>query len=158
MRAIACALALILFFAVPVLADFTLSVDGMTYEGVYENGRVIYKMDGAIIGYLKADQERAVFTDENGHPLGSAVSTDKGWDYYDRDGKPLGCVEVTSNIQGLHAVYRDWQGNIIGYAQGEGCFRLNFLDASNTVIGAEIGSNALPLRPIPLEIWLRTRR
>ena len=158
MRAMACALALMLFFAVPVQADFTLSVDGMTYEGVYENGRFLYKMDGKIIGYLRPDRERAVFTDENGHPLGAAVSTDKGWDYFDRDGKALGSVEVTSNEQGLHAVYRDWQDKIIGYAQAEGCFRLNFMDASNTVIGAEIGSNALPLRPLPLEIWLRKRR
>lgn len=158
MRTILLSLALLLLFAVPALADFTLTVAGIRYEGVYENGRFVYKMNGKIVGRLKSDKERAVFTDENDNPVGSALSTANGWEYFDRDGNPVGTAEVSSNMQGLHAVYRDAQGMIIGYAQGEGCYRLNFMDATNAVIGAEVGSNALPLRPIPLEIWLKKRR
>ena len=31
-------------------------------------------------------------------------------------------------------------------------------DANNNVIGDELGSNALPLRPVPVEIWLKMRK
>ena len=77
------------------------------------------------------------------------------WKYLNREDIT---TEMKQQKDAIDAIYKDRLGNLIGYSQPDGCFRRNFLDAYYNIIGAELGSNALPLRPIPLEIWLRMRK
>ena len=152
-----------LLFAAPAQADFRITVDGITYEGDYSEKGVNYIVNGKIVASLRPgkDQDHTEIVDTNGNLIGSAVYSSRGWDYFDRYGNPAGTAESIpppNNLNGPRAIYRDRLGNVIGYAREEGCYRLNFLDANHNVIGAEVGSNALPMRPIPLEIWLRMRK
>ena len=149
----------LLLFAAPAQADFRITVDGITYEGVFAEKRMTYRVNGKEIAYSSKgkDDNHTEFVDTNGNLIGYAVEVKTGYNYFDKYGNPAGTVEFQDRSE-IDAIYKDRLGNLIGYSQPDGCFRRTFLDANNNVIGAELGSNALPLRPIPLEIWLRMRK
>ena len=163
MRILIVTLLALLLFAAHAQADFRITVDGITYEGVFTEKRMTYRVNGKEVAYLRKgkDQDHTEIVDTNGNLIGSAVYIKTGYNYFDKYGNPAGTVEIIpppDNFNRPDAIYRDSFGNVIGYAQGEGCFRLKFLDANNNVIGDELGSNALPLRPIPVEIWLKMQK
>ena len=149
----------LLLFAAPAQADFRITVDGITYEGVIAEKGMTYRVNGHAVAYSRKgkDKNYTEFVDVNGNLIGSAVYIKTGYNYFDKYGNPAGTVEVQDRSE-PDVIYKDRFGNVIGYSQGVGCFRRNFLDANHNIIGAELGSNALPLRPIPLEIWLRMRK
>lgn len=163
MRVLIGILLAMLLFAAPAQATFRITVDGITYESSFANKRMNYSVNGKVVAYLRKnnDKDRWEFVDTNDNIIGFAVDTKNGYNYFDKYGNPAGTVEEIpppDNFNGPCAIYRDRFGKVIGYAQEYGCFRLNFLDANNNIIGDEVGSNALPLRPIPVEIWLRMRK
>ena len=123
---------------------------------IYQQGD---KVNGKIVATLHKGKEKdhAEFVDANGSLIGYAVEVKTGYNYFDKYGNPAGTVEFQDRSE-LDAIYKDRFGNVIGYSQRDGCFRRNFLDAKHNIIGAEIGSNALPLRPVPVEIWLKMRK
>ena len=149
----------LLLFAAPAQATFRITVDGITYESSFADKRTNYSVNGKVVAYLRKnnDKGRWEFVDTNDSLIGYAVEVKTGYNYFDKYGNPAGAVEFQDRSE-LDAIYKDRFGNVIGYSQRDGCFRRNFLDAKHNIIGAEIGSNALPLRPIPVEIWLKMRK
>ena len=158
-RSMAGALLAMLLFAAPAKADFGITVDGISYEGSIADKGMVYKVNGKIVATLRKGMEKdhAEFVDANGSLIGYAVEVKTGYNYFDKYGNPAGAVEFQDRSE-LDAIYKDRFGNVIGYSQRDGCFRRNFLDAYHNIIGAELGSNALPLRPLPVEIWLKMQR
>ena len=160
MRKILFSLALLMISAVPALAERTvLTVDGLTYECAYEKQGTVYRVDGKVVGTVKSENKRIIFLNAAGKPVGSAVHTKKGAEFYDQNGKLIAVQVMDDNpyAQDMQAVYYDAQGRVIGSAKGEGCFRMNFMDASGKNIGSS-DTNALILRPFPLENWLLRQR
>ena len=160
MRTLLFSLGLLLCSAVPALAlQMVLTVDGITYEGVSDDKRMVYRVDGKDVATQKYENSRVIFVDMAGKTIGTAVLGEHIYKYYDQDGKFLGTQEINDDpyARDLEAVYKDAQGNIIGSARGEGCFRMYFRNAMGEVIGSA-DTNALPMRPIPVEHWLKKQR
>ena len=160
MRMLLLSLALLLMSAVPALASRTvLTVDGLTYECSDEEKGTVYRVDGKVVGSLKVENKRIIYLNADGKAVGSAVCTKKGAEFYDQNGKLIAVQVLDDNpyARDMQAVYYDAQGRVIGSAKGEGCFRMNFMDASGKIIGSS-DTNALILRPFPLENWLLRQR
>lgn len=160
MRTLLFSLALLMLSAAPALAErLVLTVGGLTYEGVYEGKTVVYLVDGKKVGSQIYENNRTVFMDAEGKPVGSAVRTEKGTEFCDQNGKLIAVQVLDDNpyAEDLQAVYLNAKGNLIGSAKGEGCFRMNYMDAAGNIIGSA-DTNALMLRPFPLENWLLRQR
>ena len=163
MRILIGTLLAMLLSAAPAQASFRITVDGITYESSFADKRTNYSVNGKVVAFLRKnkDKDRWEFMDTNDSLIGYAVEVKTGYAYFDKYGNPAGTVEIIpppDNFNRPDAIYRDSFGNVIGYSQRDGCFRRNFLDAYHNIIGAELGSNALPLRPLPVEIWLKMQR
>ena len=121
----------LLLFAAPAQADFRITVDGITYEGVFTEKRMTYRVNGKEVAYLRKgkDQDHTEIVDTNGNLIGSAVYIKTGYNYFDKYGNPAGTVEFQDRSE-PDVIYKDRLGNVLGYSQGDGCFRRNFLDVS----------------------------
>ncbi len=107
----------LLLFAAPAQANFTITVDGITYEGVFAENRMTYRVNGKEVAYLRKgkDKDHTEIVDTNGNLIDSAVYIKTGYNYFDKHGNPAGSVEFQDRSE-LDAIYKDRPGNIIGYS------------------------------------------
>ena len=144
---------LVVFSSSTALAwTMTISMGSGRYECRQLGSDLECRVNGAVVGWVKQRGGETVYTDNRNTQLGSAFRLGNGWQFKGPRGTVLGTAQAEGSDR---MVYKDGSGRVIGYAKREGS-RTAYTNAGNTDIG-RADTNSMPLRPLPLEAWLKKK-
>ncbi|MBR3665341.1 MAG: hypothetical protein IKN64_11945 [Desulfovibrio sp.] len=130
---------------------WSLRMDGgdVRYECRQLGSDIECRANGKVFGWAKQRGSDIIYTDSRNSTIGSVSRMGNKWQFKGSHGATLGYAER----EGHTIVYKNGSGRILGYAKREGA-RTTYTNAGNSRIGTA-DTDALPLRPLPLETWLK---
>jgi len=125
---------------------------GLAYTGRSLGGQIEYRINGQVVGWEKKLGNTVVYTDPSNSRVGSVEKIGNRWQFKAANNAFAGSVEL---VGGRH-IYKGANGAIIGYADKLGG-RTQYKAGNNASIGSA-DTSAMPLRPIPLENYLKKNK
>lgn len=153
MKKLLFAFVLIVFSAASASAwTMRMHVGGIRYECRQLGSDLECRSGGKVVGWVKKRGSETIYTDDRNRQVGSVSTVGGRWQYKGQNG----AISGSAQREGNNIVYKDGSGRVLGYAKREGA-KTAYTNAGNTDIGSA-DTDSMPLRPLPLEEWLRKNK
>ena len=153
MKKLLFAFVLVVFSAAPASAwTMRMNAGGVRYECRQLGSDLECRSGGKVVGWVKKRGSETIYTDDRNRQVGSVSTVGGRWQYKGQNG----AISGSAQREGNNIVYKDGSGRVLGYAKREGA-KTAYTNAGNTDIGSA-DTDSMPLRPLPLEEWLRKNK
>ncbi len=121
------------------------------YEGRPLANEMIYTIKGKTVGSARQLGNEIIYLNEERQNVGSVSKLGNDWRFKDQKGTVIG----SATMYGNELVYKDARGKHIGYASVFGS-KTEYKTGNHGDMGSA-DTDTMPLRPIPLEMWLEEK-
>ena len=147
--AFVCSLLLLLAATAAMAYNITVTVGGVKYQGRSMGGQIEYRVNGQVVGYERNLGGTVTYVDGRNNILGSVTKLGNSYQFKNARGQFIGSVTPLGNQH----IYKAANNSQIGSAVALGG-KTEYRASNNASIGSA-DTNSMPLRPIPLEVYLR---
>lgn len=124
----------------------------LKYECTPGSSDIVCSVNGSTAGRIEKNVTGITYRDRSNRSVGSAEFSNGTWRFRDAAGKVIGTAEFSSG----ETIYKDSKGTTVGRASAFGSYT-RYLNGSGATVG-ETNTSDMPIRPVPLELWLRDSR